>query len=97
MIAQVVASCEEMNATVMSAVLAPRGCFIPRDEIWHVPFLLQQGMLPIMLAVPPYALWETPTGGGLPEHGSAFGADRLAEALGFADLIEYHGGGCRGC
>jgi hypothetical protein len=95
-IAQVVASCEEMNATVMAALLAPRGVFIPRDEIWHVPFLVRQGMLPIMLAVPPYSLWEPPAEGGLPEHGSAFGAGRLVEAFGFADVLDFHADGCDG-
>lgn len=95
-IAQVVASCEEMNATVMAALLAPRGCFIPREEIWHVPFLLRQGMLPIMLAVPPYSLWETPNRGGLPEHESGFGVSRLYEAFGFGSFSECHAEGCDG-
>lgn len=95
-VAQVVASCEEMNATVMAALLAPRGCFIPREEIWHVPFLLSQEMLPIMLAVPPYSLWETPNDGGMPEHESGFGAGRLTEAFGFGSMREHHADGCDG-
>jgi len=96
-IAQVVASCEEMNATVLAALLADRGVPLARDHIWDVPFLLRCGMLPIILAVPPYSLWEPPVNGGLPEHGSLFGVERLAEAFGIGGVIPCHADGCGGC
>lgn len=96
-IAQVVASCEEMNATIIAALLADRGVPLARDHIWDVPFLLRSGMFPIVLAVPPYSLWEPPTRGDLPQHGSTFGVKRLADAFGVGETILYHAEGCDGC
>lgn len=96
-IAQVVASCEEMNATIMATLLADRGVPLARDHIWDAPFLLRSGMYPIVLAVPPYSLWEPPVNGGLPTHGSSFGVERLAEAFGVGQMTAYHADGCEGC
>jgi hypothetical protein len=88
-IAQMVASCEEQNANVIVALLADTGsAFLPRDHVWDIPFLISQGVIPVLLACPPYSYWETPSADGLPEHGSRFGARRLREGLGIGGWDE---------
>jgi hypothetical protein len=96
-IAQIIASCEEMNAEVLAALLQGRGVPLAREHIWDIGALLELGMLPIMLSVPPYSLWETPSGGGLPEHGSDFGVERLAAVFGIKIVTAYHAANCQGC
>jgi hypothetical protein len=88
-VAQMVASCEEMNANVVVALLADTGAaWLPRDHVWDIPFLISQGVIPVLLACPPYSYWETPSDDDLPEHGSRFGARRLREGLGIGGYEE---------
>jgi molybdenum storage protein len=45
-------------------------------------------MIPIVISIPPYHLWEPPPGNGpLPTHGSDFGLFMLAEVLGMSTVI----------
>lgn len=88
-ISQMVASCEEMNGQIIVALLADTGsAWLARDHVWDIPFLISQGVIPVLLACPPYSYWETPSADELPEHTSRFGARRLREGLGIGGYEE---------
>jgi molybdenum storage protein len=61
---------------------------MPRDHFWELPLYLDSGMLPIVISVPPYHLWEPPPEEGhLPAHGSDFGIFQQADVLGMKSVI----------
>jgi molybdenum storage protein len=61
---------------------------MPRDHFWELPLYLDGGMIPIVISVPPYHLWEPPPEEGhLPAHGSDFGVFEQAEVLAMKQLI----------
>jgi molybdenum storage protein len=74
---------------MLNALLAKYGSIkMPRDHFWDLPLYFRSGILPIAISVPPYHLWEPPSGdGALPEHGSDFGLFQLADVLGLGKLI----------
>ena len=88
-VAQLVGAMEELNAVLLNALLAKHGSMpMQRDHFWELPLYLASGMIPIVISVPPYHLWEPPpTHGNLPAHGSDFGLFQLAEVLAFGTLI----------
>jgi molybdenum storage protein len=88
-IAQLVGAMEELNAVLLNALLAQHGSIVmPRDHFWELPLYLDSGMIPIVISVPPYHLWEPPSEtGALPAHGSDFGLFQLAEVLAMGKLI----------
>lgn len=88
-IAQLVGAMEEANAVLLNALLAKRRSMVmQREHFWELPLYLENGMLPIVISVPPYHFWEPPPEGGpLPTHGSDFGLFMLAEVLGMKRLV----------
>ena len=59
-----------------------------REHFWELPLYLENGMLPIVISIPPYHFWEPPAEDGpLPTHGSDFGLFIHAEVLGMKKLI----------
>ncbi|MFI5290306.1 MAG: uridine kinase, partial [Polyangia bacterium] len=57
-------------------------------HFWELPLYLENGMLPIVISIPPYHFWEPPPEGGpLPAHGSDFGLFILAEVLGMKRVL----------
>ncbi len=88
-IAQLVGAMEEANAVLLNALLAKRRSMVmQREHFWELPLYLENGMLPIVISVPPYHFWEPPPEGGpLPTHGSDFGLFILAEVLGMKRLV----------
>ena len=59
-----------------------------REHFWELPLYLENGMLPIVISMPPYHFWEPPPEDGpLPTHGSDFGLFILAEVLGMKKLV----------
>ena len=88
-IAQLVGAMEEANAVLLNALLAKhRSMVMQREHFWELPLYLENGMLPIVISVPPYHFWEPPPEGGpLPTHGSDFGLFILAEVLGMERLV----------
>ena len=88
-IAQLVGAMEELNAVILNALLAKYGSIVmPRDHFWELPLYLDGGMIPIVISVPPYHLWEPPPEEGhLPAHGSDFGVFEQAEVLAMKQLI----------
>jgi molybdenum storage protein len=59
-----------------------------REHFWELPLYLENGMLPIVISIPPYHFWEPPPEGGpLPTHGPDFGLFILAEVLGMKKLV----------
>ena len=88
-VAQLVGAMEELNAVLLNALLAKHGSMpMQRDHFWELPLYLASGMIPIVISVPPYHLWEPPPKhGNLPAHGSDFGLFQLAEVLAFDRLI----------
>src|SRR5688572_12110581 len=88
-IAQLVGAMEELNAVILNALLAKYGSIVmPRDHFWELPLYLDGGMIPIVISVPPYHLWEPPPEEGhLPAHGSDFGVFVQADVLAMKQLI----------
>jgi molybdenum storage protein len=88
-VAQLVGAMEEANAVLLNALLAKkRSMVMQREHFWELPLYLENGMLPIVISIPPYHFWEPPAAEGpLPTHGSDFGLFILAEVLGMKKLI----------
>lgn len=88
-VAQLVGAMEELNAVLLNALLAKHGSIVmPRDHFWELPLYLDSGMIPIVISVPPYHLWEPPPEEGhLPAHGSDFGLFQQADVLGMQRII----------
>lgn len=88
-IAQLVGAMEEANAVFLNALLAKhRSIVMQREHFWELPLYLENGMLPIVISIPPYHFWEPPPEGGpLPAHGSDFGLFIHAEVLGMKRLV----------
>jgi molybdenum storage protein len=88
-IAQLVGAMEELNAVLLNALLAKHGSMpMQRDHFWDLPLYMNAGVLPIVISVPPYHLWEPPPEhGNLPAHGSDFGLFQLSEVMAFKSII----------
>jgi molybdenum storage protein len=88
-VAQLVGAMEEANAVLLNALLAKkRSMVMQREHFWELPLYLENGMLPIVISIPPYHFWEPPSEGGpLPTHGPDFGLFILAEVLGMKKLV----------
>src|SRR5262245_36584676 len=88
-IAQLVGAMEEANAVFLNALLAKhRSIVMQREHFWELPLYIENGMLPIVISIPPYHFWEPPPEGGpLPSHGSDFGLFIVAEVLGMRRII----------
>jgi len=89
-IAQLIGAMEETNAVFLNALLAQHGSiFMQRDHFWELPLYLRNGIIPIVISVPPYHFWEPPSASGdpLPTHGSDFGLFIHAEVLGMQRII----------
>lgn len=88
-VAQLVGAMEEANAVLLNALLAKRRSMVmQREHFWELPLYLENGMLPIVISVPPYHFWEPPAEGGpIPTHGSDFGLFILAEVLGMKKVV----------
>jgi molybdenum storage protein len=88
-VAQLVGAMEEANAVFLNALLAKhRSIVMQREHFWELPLYIENGMLPIVISIPPYHFWEPPPEEGpLPSHGSDFGLFILAEVLGMSRVI----------
>jgi molybdenum storage protein len=88
-VAQLVGAMEELNAILLNALLARHGSMtMQRDHFWDLPLYLDSGIIPIVISIPPYHLWEPPPErGNLPAHGSDFGLFQFAEVLAMKQLI----------
>lgn len=88
-VAQLVGAMEEANAVLLNALLAKkRSMVMQREHFWELPLYLENGMLPIVISIPPYHFWEPPPEGGpLPTHGPDFGLFILAEVLGMKKIV----------
>lgn len=88
-VAQLVGAMEEANAVLLNALLAKRRSIVmQREHFWELPLYLDNGMLPIVISIPPYHFWEPPPERGtLPAHGSDFGLFIVAEVLGMKRLV----------
>ena len=83
-LAKLGASISEQNALMVSILLAPYGgSKIAHDDIVKLPSYLAMGTIPVMHAMPPYGLWETPPPRGrIPPHRTDVGAFLTAEVVG---------------
>ncbi len=88
-VAQLVGAMEEANAVFLNALLAKhRSIVMQREHFWELPLYIENGMLPIVISIPPYHFWEPPPEDGpLPSHGSDFGLFILAEVLGMSRVV----------
>ena len=88
-VAQLVGAMEEANAVFLNALLAKhRSIVMQREHFWELPLYIGNGMLPIVISMPPYHFWEPPPEHGpLPAHGSDFGLFILAEVLGMSRVV----------
>lgn len=83
-LAKLGASISEQNALMVSILLAPHGGVkIGHDDVVKLPAYLALGAIPVMHAMPPYSLWETPSERGrIPPHRTDAGAFLTAEVVG---------------
>jgi molybdenum storage protein len=83
-LAKLGASISEQNALMISLLLAPHGGIkINHDDVVKLPSYLSLGSIPVMHAMPPYGLWETPAHQGrIPPHRTDVGAFLTAEVMG---------------
>ncbi len=88
-LAKLGASISEQNALMVSLLLAPFGGIkIGHDDVVKLPSYLALGTIPVMHAMPPYGLWETPpTFGRIPPHRTDVGAFLTAEVAGASRVI----------
>lgn len=88
-VAQLVGAMEEANAVLLNALLAKqRSIVMQREHFWELPLYLDNGMLPIVISIPPYHFWEPPPERGVvPMHGSDFGLFIVAEVLGMKRIV----------
>ena len=88
-LAHVAGASEEQNEKMLQALLAKHGGIqMTKDHFWDIPHKLASGMIPIMIAMPPYHYWEQPPRSGrLPMNGSDFGLYVFGEALGARTLV----------
>ena len=88
-VAQLVGAMEEANAVLLNALMAKHGSIVmQREHFWELPLYLENGMLPIVISIPPYHFWEPPPEEGpIPTHGSDFGLFILAEVLGMERVL----------
>ena len=87
--AMLVGGIEEQNTRMIYALLAKhKGARFCRERFEELPLYLDNGMIPILVASPPYHYWEQPPRvGTLPEHGSDFGMFMVSETLGSKSMI----------
>jgi molybdenum storage protein len=88
-LAKLGASISEQNALMLAMVLAPHGGIkIGHDDLIKLPSYLMLGTLPVMHAMPPYQLWESPPAvGRIPPHRTDSGTILTAEVLGAGRCI----------
>ncbi|MBN1487392.1 MAG: uridine kinase [Anaerolineae bacterium] len=82
-------SISEQNALMIALLLAPYGGIkIGHDDLVKLPSHLALGAIPVMHAMPPYGLWETPPEiGRIPPHRTDAGTILTAEVLGTTRCI----------
>ncbi len=88
-LSMVAGGAEEQNEKMLCALLAKHnGLPISKAEFLHLPLHLENGMIPIMVGMPPYHYWDHPsTFGRLPMNGPDVGMFMVAETLGARSLI----------
>ena len=88
-LAHIAGASEEQNEKMLLAVLAKHGGVQLRKlDFWDLCHKLSEGMIPVMIAMPPYHYWEPPPRNGrIPENGSDLGLYVFAETLGAQRLI----------
>jgi molybdenum storage protein len=83
-LAKLGSSISEQNALMVSLLLAPHGGVkIGHDDMVKLPAYMALGAIPVMHGMPPYGLWEIPSGQGrIPPHRTDIGAFLTAEVMG---------------
>ncbi len=78
------------NAHILGTLLSPEGVIaIPPESIGHLlPLFLRAAPGVVYAGMPPYSLWEHPSGkGNIPSHRTDAGPIILAETFGFKSVI----------
>lgn len=88
-LAMVAGAIPEQNALMLQVLLAKHGAIrIPKEHFEEFPLYLEAGIIPIIIAFPPYQYWEyPPKEGRIPPHGSDTGIYLLSECLGSKSMI----------
>ena len=83
-LAQAAGASEEQNVAMLQHLMARHGAvMLKRDHFDDAAMYLQNGLIPLVISVPPYHYWEPPPRvGRVPENGSDLGMFLTAEALG---------------
>ena len=83
-LAQAAGASEEQNVAMLQHLMARHGAVMwKRDHFDDAAMYLQNGLIPLVISVPPYHYWEPPPRvGRVPENGSDLGIFMTAEALG---------------
>ena len=83
-LAQAAGASEEQNVAMLQHLMARHGAImLKRDHFDDAAMYLQNGLIPLVISVPPYHYWEPPPRvGNIPENGSDVGMFLTAEALG---------------
>lgn len=87
--AMLAGGCDEQNTRMLGALLAKdKGIVLSKDHFLDLPLWLEQGMIPIMVGMPPYHYWEPCSGERrLPENNHDLGLFMVAEVLGARSMI----------
>jgi len=88
-LATIAGAIPEQNALMLQVLLAKYCAIrIPKDHFEELPLYLDNGAMPIIVAMPPYMYWEQPPlRGRIPPHGSDTGMFLLAETFGARSII----------
>ncbi len=83
-LAQAAGASEEQNVAMLQHLMARHGAvMLKRDHFDDAAMYLKNGLIPLVISVPPYHYWEPPPRAGrIPENGSDLGMFMTAEALG---------------
>ncbi len=83
-LAQAAGASEEQNVAMLQHLMARHGAvMLKRDHFDDAAMYLKNGLIPLVISVPPYHYWEPPPRAGrVPENGSDVGMFLTAEALG---------------
>jgi len=88
-LAQLAGASEEQNLAMIQHLMGRyNAVHLKRDHFTELPLHLKNGMIPLVICVPPYHYWEPlPSSGRLPENGSDLGLMMTAEAVGASTMI----------
>lgn len=87
--AMIAGGVEEQNQKMIQSLLAPySGITVSKDHFLDLPLFVRNGMIPVIVGMPPYHYWEPPPEmGHVPMNGPDTGLFKVSEVLGARSMI----------